>query len=53
MNEIQEMKEELEKIKEFLEKTEVPAYVISMYNIAARAVELAYNISVKQNQTNN
>ena len=45
--EIEQMKQELESIKEFIERADVPAYVISMYNIAAKAVELAYNIQKK------
>lgn len=52
MNEIEEMKAELEKIKGFLEKADVPAYVISLYNIAAKAVELAYNVERKYNELN-
>lgn len=47
MNEIEELKEELEKIKGFIERADVPSYVISLYNIAAKAVELAYNVQKK------
>mgnify|MGYP003673142618 CR=1 FL=1 len=47
MNEIEELKQELENIKEFIEKADVPSYVISLYNIAAKAVELAYNVHIK------
>jgi len=45
--EIEELKEELEKIKGFIERADVPSYVISLYNIAAKAVELAYNVQKK------
>lgn len=47
MNEIEELKQELEIIKQFIEKADVPSYVISLYNIAAKAVELAYNVHIK------
>lgn len=50
MNEIEEMKQELVKIKAFIERADVPGYVISIYNIAAKAVELAYNLSIKNNK---
>jgi hypothetical protein len=53
MNEIEEMRKELENIKNFIERADVPSYVISLYNIAHKSVELAYNVSLNHNQHNN
>lgn len=50
MNEIEEMKQTLEDIKGFIERADVPAYVISLYNIAVKAVELAYNVQIKHDE---
>lgn len=50
LDEVRIMKEELEAIKSFLEKAEVPGYVISLYNIAAQSVELAINVLLENDQ---
>ena len=50
LDEVRIMREELEAIKSFLEKGEIPGYVLSLYNIAAKSVELALNVLLENDQ---